>query len=54
MPPARVSRLLYSGRAIDKMWEHGVISDQADSVLVRRHVIIRNRPDRAAPYVLIG
>jgi hypothetical protein len=39
---------------MDKMWRHGITTDQADAVLLGRSVIIRNRPDRAAPYMLIG
>lgn len=54
MPPVRVARLVYSGRAIDKMWEHRIISDQIDAVLPGRSIIVRNRRNRAAPYVLIG
>jgi hypothetical protein len=54
MPPIQVIQFVYSGRALDKMWGHGIIQKQTDSVLLGRSVIIRNRPHRAAPYVLIG
>ena len=54
MPPIRVAQLVYSGRAFGKMWENGILSDQTDPVLLGRSVIIRNRANRAAPYVLIG
>ena len=54
MPPIQVVQFVYSGRALDKMWDHGVVQRQTDSVLLGRSVIIRNRSNRAAPYVLIG
>lgn len=37
-----------------KFWTHGIRPEQVEAVLDRRWSVIRNRPDRAAPFVLIG
>ena len=49
-----VTRFRYRERAAAKMWRHGVAIRQLDDILANRHVIVRNRSQRAAPYVLIG
>ena len=40
--------------AVDKLWNHGLTADQAHSVLSRPWLVTRNRPNRTAPYLLIG
>ena len=40
--------------AVDKLWRHGLSPDQVLSVLHSPWVVIRNRRDRSAPYLLIG
>ncbi len=37
-----------------KFWTHGIRTGQVEAVLDYSWTVIRNRPDRAAPYVLIG
>lgn len=37
-----------------KFWSHGIDSDQVYAVLDRPLVVIRNRPGRAASFVLLG
>ena len=44
----------FTDRAIDKIWRHGIHPDQLLAVLANRYVITRNRPHRAAPYILLG
>ncbi|MGH2614077.1 MAG: hypothetical protein ACRDJC_02460 [Thermomicrobiales bacterium] len=41
-------------RVRDKIWDHGIVSNQLYAVLDRFWTVIRNRKDRAAPYVLLG
>lgn len=43
----------FTDRAIDKIWRHGIDPKQLFAVLANRYVITRNRPHRAAPYVLL-
>lgn len=54
MPRIEIEDLAITDAADDKFWSHGLTARQVRSVLSRRWVAIRNRPDRAAPYVLIG
>lgn len=49
-----VAELVFTDAAEDKLWSHGITTDQAQSVLLGRLVITRNRAKRAATYVLIG
>lgn len=50
-----IARFIFRGRAIDKMWEHGVTPAQLDDILdTSSYVVERNRSDRAAPYILYG
>jgi hypothetical protein len=48
-----VARVIVT-HAVDKLWSHGLRPEQVLSVLTSLWVIVRNRPDRAAPYLLIG
>jgi hypothetical protein len=54
MPQIEIEDLAITDAADDKFWSHGLTAKQVRSVLNRRWVAIRNRPERAAPYVLIG
>jgi hypothetical protein len=49
-----IARLEIREKAIDKLWVHGIIPEQLNAVLAGRTVITRNRPERAAPYLLVG
>ena len=49
-----VVAFVFSDVGEDKLWSHGITTDQAQSVLLGRVVISRNRAGRSAPYVLIG
>jgi hypothetical protein len=40
--------------AEDKFWMHGIRAKQVEAVLNHPWTVIRNRPDRAAPHLLIG
>ncbi len=40
--------------AIEKFWAHGIGADQVEAVLDHHWIVIRNRSERAAPYVLLG
>jgi hypothetical protein len=48
-----VARLIVT-HAVDKLWSHGLRPEYVLSVLTSRWVVVRNRPDRATPYLLIG
>lgn len=54
MPQIDIEDLAITDAADDKFWSHGLTAWQVRSVLNRRWVAIRNRAQRAAPYVLIG
>lgn len=54
MPRIEIVELNFTTAAMDKLWSHGLRPEQVRSVLDRRWVATRNRPDRAAPYLLIG
>lgn len=54
MARLEIAELNITTNVIDKLWTHGLRPIQVRSVLSRRWVAIRNRPDRAAPYLLIG
>jgi hypothetical protein len=49
-----IADLVITDTADDKFRVHGIAVKQVRSVLSRRWVVIRNRAERAAPYVLIG
>jgi hypothetical protein len=49
-----VTELWIGKRATDKLWSHGIDTDQVYAVLEGDWISLRNRPDRVAPYVLIG
>jgi hypothetical protein len=40
--------------AEDKLWYHGIRPGQVRAVLESRWAVIRNRPGRAADYLLVG
>jgi hypothetical protein len=50
----RVLELVFTDTGEDKLWYHGITTDQAQSVLLGSVVVTRNRAGRSAPYVLIG
>ena len=54
MPPVTVAKFAYNERADAKMWEHGTDVDRLPEVLENRYVIVRNRGERVAEFVLIG
>ncbi|MGH2617837.1 MAG: hypothetical protein ACRDJC_21620 [Thermomicrobiales bacterium] len=54
MARIEIGELRITAAADDTFWSHGLTPKQVRSILDRRWVVIRNRPDRAAPYVLIG
>jgi hypothetical protein len=54
MARIEIAELNVTTTAVDKLWGHGLRPAQVWSVLNRRWVAVRNRPDRAAPYLLIG
>ncbi len=54
MPRIEIVEFDFTDRAIDKLWGYGIDPEQLYAVLANRHVITRNRPGHAAPYVLIG
>jgi hypothetical protein len=49
-----VARFEFGETVADKAWSHGVSTEQIDAVLDHFWTIIRNRANRAAPYVLLG
>jgi hypothetical protein len=49
-----IAQLTIADHIIDKLWAHGIVSDQVHAVLLGYTVITRNRAGRAAPYLLIG
>lgn len=54
MAQITVVELVFTDSGEDKLWSHGITTDQAQSVLLGRVVISRNRAGRTAPYLLIG
>ena len=54
MASIRVFELVFTDTGEDKLWSHGITTVQAQSVLLGRVVVTRNRAGRTAPYVLIG
>ena len=54
MASIRVLELVFTDTGEDKLWSHGITTVQAQSVLLGRVVVTRNRAGRTAPYVLIG
>lgn len=47
--------VIYSERAEDKMWSHGIVPTQLiEAISSLNFMIERNRTDRAAPYILYG
>jgi hypothetical protein len=54
MPRLEIAELNITTTVVDKLWAHGLRPSQVRTILSRRWVAIRNRPDRAAPYLLIG
>lgn len=54
MPNIEVADFDLTERTEDKMWVHGVVVDQLYEVIAREYVVVRNRPNHPAPYVLIG
>ena len=54
MARIRVLELVFTDTGEDKLWSHGITTDQAQSVLFGRVVVTRNRAGRTAPFVLIG
>jgi hypothetical protein len=49
-----IARLEITETGHRKLWSHRVVFAQMEAVLLGRHVVIRNRSERAAPYLLIG
>jgi hypothetical protein len=49
-----IAELIYSERAIEKMWDHRVTPAQLDDTLNSRYVVESNRSHRAAPFILYG
>lgn len=50
-----VAELIYSERAEDKMWDHGVTPEQLDEVIDRQaYVVTSNRANRSASHILYG
>jgi hypothetical protein len=54
MPPITVVEFEFTERADSKMWEHGIDFDRLPELLDNRYVIVRNRGERVAEFVLIG
>lgn len=54
MTPITVAELIFTDAAQDKLWSHGITTDQAQSVLLGPVVVLRNRAGCAAPYILLG
>jgi hypothetical protein len=54
MARIEIAELNVTTTAVDKLWGHGLRPAQVRSVLSRRWVAVRNRPNRAAPFLLIG
>lgn len=54
MPQVTVTDFDLNERAEDKMWEHGIDSDQLYEILNHHRVALRNRKNRAADYLLVG
>ena len=51
---ARIEEFDFTERSIEKLWRHRIEPEQLYAALAGRHVVTRNRPGRAAPYILIG
>lgn len=50
-----IAELVYSLRAQDKMWEHGVTPEQLHAILeIGFYIVKANRADRAASHILYG
>lgn len=50
-----VDDVVYSERAEDKVWEHGIVPTQfIEAISAQTFKIERNRADRAAPYIYMG
>jgi hypothetical protein len=54
MARIEIAKFLISDTAAEKFWDHGISTDQVESVLDNRWVTTRNRAGRAAPYILLG
>lgn len=53
MAQITVLELVFTDSGEDKLWSHGITTDPAQSVLLGRVDILRNRVGRTAPFVLI-
>ena len=49
-----IAELHITDRVKDKIWDHGIVPGQLYAVLDRFRTVLRNRKDRAAPYILLG
>jgi hypothetical protein len=54
MPSIAVDRLEWDDRNIDHIWEHGLDPDTVDEILESAYVVVWNRRQQTAPYLLIG
>lgn len=54
MPQPTVIELLTTAHAREVMDLRGITLDDLADVLANRHIVIRNRKDRAASHILIG
>lgn len=49
-----VADFAVGGRTEDKLWSHGITTDQLYQTLDRHYVVIRNRKNRATEYFFLG
>ena len=54
MPRIEIAELFILDAAIDNLWSHGIVPEQVHAILFGHVVVTRNRPNRAAPFILIG
>ena len=54
MARIEIAKFQISDTVAEKFGDHGISTDQVESVLDNRWVTTRNRAGRAAPYILLG